>query len=371
MLFRSPLRIGPDDLKKIVYGTSILASGGGGDPYVGYLTLKQSLERHGPATMLNPADVKNHWLVCALGAVGAPTIALEKFPSLRALACAVKGLEHHLRRKVDAVVAAEAGGINALLPIALGQRLGLPVIDADGMGRAFPRGNMMTFGIYGGRAAPIVTADDHLNILVADAQDNRMAEKLNRSAVNAMGGLAMAVIYPMSGKFFKTAAIRDTITLSRDIGRAAFAASREKCDPIDAMIEFFRTNGKNPRYAARLFTGAVTRHEPKTGQGFVRGSIALENTKSGEECILEFENENLIVRIGERVAALTPDIITVLDEDTGEALTTENLRYGQRVTVFGLAAPDLLRTPAALENVGPRAFGIDLDYQPIELLARG
>lgn len=362
------MRIGLDDLDEVIYGTAILASGGGGDPYLGRLTLMQAFQKYGPATMLDPARVNNRWLVVALGAVGAPTIALEKFPGLTALAGAVARLEKHLGRKVDALVAAEAGGLNAVLPIALGLRLGLPVIDADGMGRAFPKSDMMTFGIYGGRAAPIAVVDDHMNSVIVDTDDNYAAEKLSRSAMIGMGGLAMAVIYPMSGKFFKTTAIRGTLTLSRDIGRAALAATREKRDPIDAIIRYFRKRRKYARYAAKLFTGAITRHTPKTGGGFVRGTIQLENSNNGETCAIEFHNENLIARIGERVAALVPDIITILDEDTGDAITTENLRYGQRVTVFGLAAPEILRTPEALAHVGPRAFGIDLDYRPIETL---
>ena len=368
MWFGHQLRIGPDELDEVIYGAAILASGGGGDPYQGRLILMQALQKHGPATLLDAARVNNRWLVVALGAVGAPTIALEKFPSLTALANAVRQLEKHLGRKVDALVAAEAGGMNAVLPIALGLRLGLPVINADGMGRAFPKSDMMTFGIFGGRATPMVVADDHMNTVIVDADDNRMAEDLGRRAVVGMGGLAMGVIYPMSGKFFKTAAIRGTITLSRDIGRAALAASREKRDPIDAIIGYFRNQRKNARYAAKLFTGAITRHQPKTGEGFVRGEIEVTNNDSGGICAIEFQNENLIVRIGGRIAALVPDIITILDEDTGDAITTENLRYGQRMTVFGLAAPDILRTPEALEHVGPRAFGIDRDYRPIETL---
>ncbi len=369
MWFQRELRIGPGDLNEVIYGTAILASGGGGDPYLGRLILMQALQKHGAKTMLDPAKVKDRWLVVALGAVGAPPIALEKFPSLTALAAAIATLERHLGRKVDAIVAAEAGGLNAVVPIALGLRLGLPVINADGMGRAFPKNDMMTFGIYGGRAAPTAIADDHMSSVIVDADDNRTLERLARSAVIAMGGIAMAVTYPMSGKFFKTAAIRGTLTLARDIGRVALAANHQKSDPIDAIIGYFRKQASPRRYAAKLFTGAVLRHAPKTDEAFVRGEIAVENRDSGEICTLEFHNENLIARIDGRVVALVPDIITVLDEDTGEALTTENVRFNQRVTIFGLAAPEILRTPEALAHVGPRAFDIDLDYTPIETLA--
>ena len=80
---------------------------------------------------------------------------------------------------------------------------------------------------------------------------------------------------------------------------------------------------------------------------------------------MEFRNENLIARVNGRTVALVPDIITLLEQETGKPITTENLRYGQRVSVFAIEAPPLLRTPEALQVVGPRAFGYDCDYRPL------
>jgi len=369
MLFRRSLRIDAGDLDELVYGTAILASGGGGDPYIGQLILKQALQKYGPAKLLDPVRVHDKALVLVVGAIGASTIFLERFPSLDALAGAVTEMESRLGRKADALVAAEAGGLNAILPIALGLRLGRPIIDADGMGRAFPEGHMMTYGIYGGRMAPLIIADDKLNTVVIEADDNYKTEQLGRSMVERMGNSAMAATYPMTGKFFKSVAIRNTITLSRDIGRAALTARREKRDPNAALIKFFSAMHKRPRFAETLFTGKIVDVLSKTGGGFVRGAITLENEDRRDHCIVEIQNENIIVRIGQRTIALVPDIITILEHETAEPITTENLQYGQRVNVFGLAAPELLRTPKALKIVGPRAFGIDCDYQPIEALA--
>ena len=59
---------------------------------------------------------------------------------------------------------------------------------------------------------------------------------------------------------------------------------------------------------------------------------------------------------------MTPDLICVMDTVSGEAIGTETLRYGQRVTVVALPAPPVLLTPKGLEHVGPRAFGYDLDF---------
>ena len=49
-----------------------------------------------------------------------------------------------------------------------------------------------------------------------------------------------------------------------------------------------------------------------------------------------------------------------------EAITTEMLRYGQRVAIVALPCHDLLRSPQALEVVGPAAFGLDLTFTPLK-----
>lgn len=63
---------------------------------------------------------------------------------------------------------------------------------------------------------------------------------------------------------------------------------------------------------------------------------------------------------------MVPDILTVMDRETADSITTERLKYGQRVKVVGAAAPAALREQRALDFVGPRAFGFAEDYVPIE-----
>ena len=53
------------------------------------------------------------------------------------------------RQRVAALMAAEIGGGNGLLPITWAARLGLPLVDADGMGRAFPEVPQVTMHLAG------------------------------------------------------------------------------------------------------------------------------------------------------------------------------------------------------------------------------
>ncbi len=53
-----------------------------------------------------------------------------------------------------ALMPIEVGGMNTLIPLATAAELGLPVIDADSMRRAFPQIEMTVFTLAGLKAAP-------------------------------------------------------------------------------------------------------------------------------------------------------------------------------------------------------------------------
>ena len=51
-------------------------------------------------------------------------------------------------------------------PIIVAGLAGLPVVDGDGMGRAFPEVQMTTFFIYGAQPSPAAIADEKGNVVV-------------------------------------------------------------------------------------------------------------------------------------------------------------------------------------------------------------
>jgi DUF917 family protein len=79
-----------------------------------------------------------------------------------------------------------------------------------------------------------------------------------------------------------------------------------------------------------------------------------------------FQNEFFLARAGDDVLATTPDLITILDDETGEPINTEGLRYGFRVSVLSMPCDPRWRTPDGLKVVGPDYFGYDIPYVPIE-----
>src|SRR5437879_474829 len=148
------------DLDDIALGAAVLGAGGGGDPYVGKLLARDSIERHGPVTLVAPDEVPDDARVVAIGMIGAPTIVSEKLPSGDEFHRAVWAIEQRLNERVTHIVPEEVGGGNSLVPLRAAGYARLPLIDADLMGRAFPEIQMCTPTLWGISCTPMALTDD-------------------------------------------------------------------------------------------------------------------------------------------------------------------------------------------------------------------
>ena len=80
---------------------------------------------------------------------------------------------------------------------------------------------------------------------------------------------------------------------------------------------------------------------------------------------INFQNEWIVAWHDGKPIAMSPDLICVLDSVSGEAVGTETIRYGQRVTVIALPPPPVFLSPKGLSHVGPRAFGYDIEFKSV------
>jgi DUF917 family protein len=355
-------QLGKREIKDIAVGAAVLGTGGGGDPYIGKLMALQAIEEFGPITLLSVDEVPDDALVVASGGMGAPTVLVEKIPSGHEVLQTFHGLEKYMGKKVFATYPIEAGGINSMLPLALAAQLGLPVVDVDGMGRAFPELQMTTFYLDGISATPMVLADEKGNMTIMDTIDNSWTERIARSVTVQKGGATLSAIYPMLGKDLKASGIHNILRLEEEIGRAIRLAKETNVDPVKEVLKL--TNG------FELFRGKVVDVNRKTEGGWARGAAKMEGLLQykGETLELRFQNEHLLAKTEDRLLCVTPDLIAVLDSETGLPITTEGLRYGARAVVIGMPCHPKWRTPRGIETVGPRYFRYDVDYIPLEEL---
>lgn len=351
--------IGAADMEDIAIGGAVLGTGGGGDPYVGKLMAQQAIRKHGPVRLVDVSELADDALVVPVCMMGAPTVMTEKLPQGDELMNAFTALEKVMGRKIDAVLCGEAGGVNSTTPFVVAASAGLPLVDGDGMGRAFPELQMVTFTLSGVSATPMVLCDDKGNSLVLDTVSNGWTERLARAATIEMGGSALLAFYPMSGKIAKEAVVRGTLSLCAEIGETLRKARAHHNDPVTALADLLG--------AQILFHGRVVDIDRRTEGGFARGTAKLGGVEEyrDQELRLDFQNEFLIAERDGTLLATTPDLITVVEADSGDPVTTDSLRYGQRLYTLAFPCNPLWRTPEGIALVGPRYFKYDADYVPL------
>lgn len=366
MAFEPIKKIELDDMKNIALGGAFLGTGGGGDPYIGKLMAEQAIQENGPVNVIDVDSLADDALVIPVAMMGAPTVMLEKLPRGDEANAALKSLEEYLGKKADAVFCIEAGGLNSTIPVAVAASVGLPLVDGDGMGRAFPELQMVSMTMHDITACPMVMADEKGNSLVLNTVDNLSTEKFARVVTVEMGGAGLIALYPMTGAQAKKAILRGSMSLINSIGTIIHEEQAANRNPVHRLATELR--------GVSLFEGRVTDVDRRTEGGFARGTCTIDGLGNydGDELTLEFQNEFLLARSGSGdPKAITPDLICLLDLETGQPITTEQIRYGFRVIVFGLPCDPQWRTAHGIELAGPRYFGYELDYQEIEALNTG
>ena len=362
------MKLTSQDLADLAVGAAFLGTGGGGDPYIGRQMVQLCLDEGLEVELLDPDDLDDDALVIPTAMMGAPTVLVEKIPSGDEAIASLRMLERRLGRTATATMPIECGGINSTIPLLVGARLGLPVVDADGMGRAFPELQMETFGVYGISGCPMAVSNEWGDCALIEAVDNVTMEWLSRGVAIRMGGAAYIAEYAMSGAEVKRTAVPRTLSLGIKIGRVLRDAKARHINPFEALLGFLPETLYS--YGAIIYSGKIVDMQRETRHGFAIGRARIEGKAPWTGTMqIEIQNENLIARIDGRVAAIVPDLICVMDSETAEPITTECLRYGQRVTVLAVSVPALMRTPEALAVFGPACFGLSEPFTPIEELS--
>lgn len=351
------------DIDDIAIGAAVLGTGGGGDPHVGSLHAKRAIRAHGDVRVLQVPELDDEGLVVPVGMIGAPSVSIEKIAGANELGRALDLLEQGTGRRVAAIMPIEIGGGNSLIPIAAAAERGLPIVDGDAMGRAFPEAQMVTFHLAGYGPGATVLVDPQGNAVLSYPVDGAWSERLARVLTFEMGGSATMIDYAYPGRVTRECAIPGTLTMAREIGRILRSSKVRDDERIDAMLT--RLGGY------RLFDGKVSAIERAVEGGFTRGRAALDGTGTdrGHTFELAFQNEMLLATRDGEVAAVTPDLIAVLDQATGHPITTETVRYGARVTIVAFPCHPQWRTQRGLDTAGPAYFDYDVPFTPVEELA--
>ncbi|KAJ9137866.1 Hydantoin utilization protein A [Pleurostoma richardsiae] len=369
------------DCEFLAMGSSILACGGGGPGYYCYMAARAAIQAGQRPSVVDISSLPEDEHILGNISYGAPTVTLERTPSGTEDIDATDAMFTMFPSvKMAAQIALEIGGMNAIRPMLTGLHYGVPAVDGDFMGRAYPRSYMKTPYLYGFVGTPCTQADGNGNVVTVNkAADSRKVEKIHRKAGHELGLFSQLVIPPMTVGFCKKVACLGTTSLAWHIGRAVYRARQEKTDIMEAIM------GANPSGRV-LYTGKIVSviREVSAG-GYTEGRVRLKPIASDEQeygdtaqaetrdMILPFQNEYLYAELVDPTAGkdakgeilcTVPDLISLVGTD-GYALGTQDLRYGVRVSVVAFVAHPHWYTPQGVTTGGPREFGYDMDFKPL------
>lgn len=356
-----------DDIADLCMGSVFLATGGGGDPYISQILVQEALKKHGPVDLLPLSELPDDAFVVTIGEVGAPSVSLEQLPIGTECLAVIDRFEEWVDRKITHITSFEVGGANSVIPLIAAAARDIPLIDGDGMARALPEAQMMTFAIEGVKPSPALAVDYTGGAVYFDTADAVLYERQVRNLAMAMGGMIFTAEHPMNAEEARRAIIPGTISFALALGRVL----RENVGSATLVEEPLRALFEESDYGIlkRLYTGKIVDINRKTVGGFDVGEAVLESTVDDSPPMrLAIKNEFLVATVDGKVVASVPDLITMVDHETSSPINSERVHYGQRVTVFGIGCPPHYRTERALKVVEPRAFGFDFDYVPVEKL---
>jgi len=348
-----------EELADLVEGAAVFSAGGGGDPQVGLNIVERLVEKRCPVRLIDPSEVPDDEVVVNFACVGATAnIAYHSDAAVKTL----KTLEEFLGKHAYAIIPVELGGFNTLAAVDVAARRGVPIVDADGAGRAVPEVHLKVYTLDNIPLAPMAVADlDAGNIvLVKQTNDSKSAERIARTLAMEWNHMAYTARRVLTGKQVKTSPVLNTLSASIRIGMLL----RRAVDPLRAVLR--ETKGFS------LFEGVVRKVERETKEGFTWTTVKIDGAhdNSGSRLELKAKNEFLIAYKNGKPAAIAPDIITPVNFETCKCVPAEKIMEGNKLMVLGIPAPQKWRSQKGLQlwrEVMQRS-GINEPYVPIEKL---
>jgi DUF917 family protein len=332
-------------LEDIVWGSTVFGAGGGGSPHDG-LKLIEGIVKE--ITLLSVEDVPENAHAVVVAGIGAPKTMLEKgfgpeailaFETIKNMA-AVGGI------RLDYLMPGEIGGLNTITPFYVAAQRGVPVVDADGCGRAVPELSTALYPIYQIPASPLVVANKDGDTIVAylgDPLNNAAAETIARTAAIAFGGVAAFATWIVDMATIKRCLVPNSVSKAGAIGKAIRETKARGGDIESEVIKV--TGGRE------LFRGQIKKIESKTAEGFDFAKTIVEGTGNyqGKTFTIDSKNENIIGSLNGEPVIMVPDLIAMITI-AGEPLTNADTKEGMQIAIIGIPAPEPWhRTPGGFD----------------------
>lgn len=363
-------KLNRQDLYDILYGCTILGTGGGGELDEGIKLIDEALSLDKEFVLADVDEISDDALVCTpymLGSISPlpeeEEKKYERLPRIKEhpIMSAFKRMEENIGDKFYGTISCELGGSNTAISFYVAAMADSFIVDADIAGRAVPEITNSTYYINGLPAAPIALANEFGETAIYEnIIDDERAEDIVRSLAMVSRDTIAAVDHALEMKEVRHAVIKNAISYALEIGRTFRNAKENGKDVAKEVAE--------AGDGFVVFRGKVKDYDWKTESGFTFGNVFIDGTGEyeGNEFRIWFQNENLVSWLNGEVYVTLPDLICFFNANTGETVTNPNHEAGMNVAVVVLPAPEEFTTEKGLEAFGPKHFGFDFEYKPAQ-----
>lgn len=345
------------ELEDIIFGCTILGTGGGGDLKGGIFAVKDALSKGKEFKLIDFEEIKENSYYVNPYFCGSISPESEEEKELNPeLIYAVKGLEKYMDINFDGVVSIEYGGGNTGQCMATGAMLDKYIVDADGAGRAVPELQFSTYYVTDNPIYPFSVATKYEDVAIfTKVESDERAEALSRMMAVATDNLVGMADHPIKGSDLKNAVIPNALTYAQKIGKARREALENGENPINAILE----EGNGKLIAKGRVNAKNTYWEIK--DGFTTGEIGISGIDDfkNKEYRIWYRNENMIIWENKEVKLTCPDLICVVNLEDGYPITNPNCTENQEVAVLAFEAHPLWKTEKGLKILNPKFFGFN------------
>ncbi|MDR2089949.1 MAG: DUF917 domain-containing protein [Clostridiales Family XIII bacterium] len=361
------------DIDDFLTGCTFFGTGGGGNPEVGRTALNAVRAKGRSLTLTEIGAIDDDAFYCIpffMGSIApkSPQVLEEmqqngfaerRYTPLEMLVNAVRNLEAHSGKKISGLMMAELGGSNSACCMAAAYEMGLPVLDADPVGRAVPEMTNGLAAVKGLDFLPAAYFDAWGNANITTYAFNYpAAERIGKKLSEAAYGEMAEAAYLMPGSDLKKILVPNTLSQSLEVGRSIRLAREAGGDPCLA--------GAKAAGGSLVCKGRISSLAAEDRDGYYWGSYLIESAgeSADRNYKIWFKNENHILWENERVLAASPDLIIVTEAESGNPILNTRLAPHADVGVIVVPAREAYRSDAALAHFSPRSFGFDFDYKP-------
>ena len=358
------------DVHDILLGAAILGTGGGGSLEEGLEIVDKAFAEGFEFKLADLDDLNGDDLVgtpYSCGTVSplseAQQIEFDKLPQSKETAevTAIRIVEKYFGKKLKGVVATELGGLNTALALDAGARLNIPTVDADPAGRSVPYIQQTTYYINDIPIHPMGLANTFGDsMIVTNVISDERAEALTRAIAVASFNEVGVVDHIGQWKEIRAALIPNTISLCLRYGQIARQSQKENKNLATTLVKEF--NGYF------LFKGIVSGATWEDRDGFTYGDLLVDGRDEfeGDTFKIWIQNENIISWKNDEIFVTVPDSINIIDNTKNMPLLNPDARVGDSISIFALKSFAQWRTEKGMAVFGPKFFGYDIEYRPIE-----